>query len=62
MGAESIQNAIAAMLQGWLNDHPVLEWCATHQIWAIRILSTLSWLPYKLRSPSQQTRQPFCLS
>jgi hypothetical protein len=38
IGAESIQNAIAAMLQGWLNDHPVLGWCATHPIWAIILL------------------------
>jgi hypothetical protein len=37
-GAESIQNAVAAMLQGWLNDHPVLEWCVAHPIWAIALL------------------------
>jgi hypothetical protein len=38
MGAESIQNAIAAMVQDWLNDHPLLAWCATHPVWAIALL------------------------
>jgi uncharacterized protein (UPF0335 family) len=38
IGAESIQNAIAAIVQDWLNAHPVLGWCATHPIWAIALL------------------------
>jgi hypothetical protein len=38
MGAESIQTAIAAMVQDWLSDHPLLGWCVTHPIWAIALL------------------------
>jgi hypothetical protein len=38
MGAENIQNAIAAMVQDWLNEHSVLAWCVTHPIWAIALL------------------------
>jgi hypothetical protein len=41
MGAESIQNAIAEMVRDWLSDHPVLEWCANHPIWAIALLLLL---------------------
>jgi hypothetical protein len=26
------------MVQNWLNDHPLLAWCATHPVWAIALL------------------------
>jgi hypothetical protein len=29
MGAESIQNVVAAMVQDGLTDHLLLEWCVT---------------------------------
>jgi hypothetical protein len=38
MGAESIQNAIATIVQDWLNAHPVLGWCVVHPLWAIALL------------------------
>ncbi len=41
MGAESIQNAIAAMVQNWLNEHPALAWCAIHPMWALALLLLL---------------------
>jgi hypothetical protein len=41
IGAESIRNAIATMVQDWLNEHPVLEWCVAHPIWAIALLFLL---------------------
>lgn len=37
LGTDSIQNAIAAMVQDWLTDHPMLGWCVTHPIWAIAL-------------------------
>lgn len=38
MGAESIQNAIAAIVRDWLSRHPVLGWFAAHPLWAIALL------------------------
>lgn len=38
IGAENIRNAVAAMVRDWLNDHPMLEWCVAHPIWAIALL------------------------
>jgi signal transduction histidine kinase len=38
MGTESIRNAIAAVVRDWLNNHPVLGWCAIHPLWAIALL------------------------
>ncbi|MCG9891327.1 MAG: hypothetical protein MH252_09645 [Thermosynechococcaceae cyanobacterium MS004] len=35
MGAETLKNALAGMLQSWLVDHPVLGWCLSHPLWAI---------------------------
>jgi hypothetical protein len=38
MVAESIQNAIAAMVQEWLSHHPVLTWCVIHPVWSLSLL------------------------
>lgn len=35
MGADTLKNALAGMLQSWLVDHPVLGWCLSHPLWAI---------------------------
>jgi hypothetical protein len=48
MGAESIQNAIAAMVQDWLTDHPLLAWGVTHPIWAMTLLLLFIFLAWGL--------------
>lgn len=48
MGADSIQNAVAAIVQGWLDDHPVLGWCVTHPLWAIASLLLFLFLTWGL--------------
>jgi hypothetical protein len=58
MGAESIQTAIAAMVQDWLSDHPLLGWCVTHPIWAIALLLLFifsAWIAL-LRAPLRLVR------
>lgn len=48
IGAESIQNAIYAMVQDWLSHHPVLGWGMTHPLWAIASLLLILFLAWGL--------------
>jgi hypothetical protein len=48
IGAESIQNAISAMVQDWLSHHPVLGWGMTHPLWAIAALLLILFLAWGL--------------
>ncbi len=58
MGAQAMQGAVAAMIQNWLVDHPILNWGLTHPVWALIGLAVLFLLSGGLlRAIAQLTEQ-----
>jgi hypothetical protein len=58
MGTQAMQGAVAAMIQNWLADRPILSWGIAHPVWTLIGLAVLLLLSGGLlRAIAQMTEQ-----